>query len=87
MNHELTSTTFDDEPFPQHEMHAKPERFVSTTCPVCQSRSVSRDIGKKTGAVVGAVAGTAGGISGELSGAITGAEIGAAIGGGPRLLP
>ncbi|WP_093178580.1 hypothetical protein [Variovorax sp. YR266] len=77
MDHDFTSTTFDDEPFPQHETRATSANFA---CPACQSpRTIPRDTGKKAGAAIGTVAGAAGGISGALSGAVTGTEIGMAM--------
>jgi len=77
MDHDFTSSTFDDEPFQQHETLATSANFA---CPACQSRrTIPRDTGKKAGAAIGTVAGAAGGISGALSGAVTGTEIGMAM--------
>ncbi|MGO4608382.1 hypothetical protein AB4142_18795 [Variovorax sp. 2RAF20] len=68
MAHDFTSTTFDDEPFPQHETLAASANFA---CPACQSRQTTpRDTGKKAGAAIGTIAGAAGGISGALAGAV-----------------
>ena len=65
IDHDFTSTTFDDEPFLEHEPLAQLPNFA---CPACQSRrTVPRDTGKKAGAAIGTVAGAGGGISGALS--------------------
>jgi hypothetical protein len=65
MDHDFTSSTFDDETFQQRETFTTSPDFA---CPSCQSRrTIPRDTGKKAGAAIGTVAGAAGGMSGALA--------------------